>query len=524
MPVQVVRYNFHLFPRDELRVGMPSYSFLCQISLISSMAQKGFDFNSCVYEGISYLSRAQEASLMQQYGSTRMFGAYPASSFQNKSTADINFMERIRFQMQHWIHACSASSNASEGRVVSSIETIALNNEIFGTRPCLRIDATSNHQVQLILEVLRDFTENLVPLSSSNGVGTEKELKVVFTCSEEDKHHLLSELQHQAEHQGIRDVINTIINSRKTIVGYNCLTDLAIIYSNFIAPLPATVKEFLYSLHGIFPHLLDVSHLLKEAYSKEISPTKKAKNLQAALLHLNKQFFLPMNLEVPLEFKCYGYRGPESHGYTALRLTYLFAKVCRLLKINSSNGTTDGWLEALVDYAGILYRSGTCLNKSKNEGEVVKLMGDSSYLKTSNIIFIWGFKIGSSSRILLEMLCNIHKVCEKGVKVQLVDESCAYVRFKKSRYAEIFLQDVQSGTNISGFAKSKPLEEITKMGLKAVRYDVYEKLCKSSIWKSNLADSFKLFMSESDDYMAHNFTMDIPSRKNSSFIIELEDL
>ncbi|MQL69169.1 hypothetical protein Taro_001445 [Colocasia esculenta] len=44
-------YNFHLFPRDELHLGMPSYSFSCQTSIITSMAHEGFDFNVCIYDG-----------------------------------------------------------------------------------------------------------------------------------------------------------------------------------------------------------------------------------------------------------------------------------------------------------------------------------------------------------------------------------------------------------------------------------------------------------------------------------------
>jgi hypothetical protein len=32
---------------------MPAYSFSCQLSSITSMAQKGFDFNSWVYNGES---------------------------------------------------------------------------------------------------------------------------------------------------------------------------------------------------------------------------------------------------------------------------------------------------------------------------------------------------------------------------------------------------------------------------------------------------------------------------------------
>lgn len=45
------RYNFHLFPRDELKTGMPSYSFSCQSSYLISIAREGFDFNACINDG-----------------------------------------------------------------------------------------------------------------------------------------------------------------------------------------------------------------------------------------------------------------------------------------------------------------------------------------------------------------------------------------------------------------------------------------------------------------------------------------
>ncbi|KAI4354162.1 hypothetical protein L6164_003055 [Bauhinia variegata] len=61
-------YNFLLFPRDELRMGMPSYSFSCQTSYLTSMASEGFDFNACIYDGLSYLSRAQESSVRINFG------------------------------------------------------------------------------------------------------------------------------------------------------------------------------------------------------------------------------------------------------------------------------------------------------------------------------------------------------------------------------------------------------------------------------------------------------------------------
>ncbi|GKD39017.1 poly(A)-specific ribonuclease PARN-like protein, partial [Tanacetum coccineum] len=60
------RFNFHLFPRDELEIGMPYYSFSYQPSYLTLMAREDFDFNVCIYDGMSYLSKAQESSAKRQ--------------------------------------------------------------------------------------------------------------------------------------------------------------------------------------------------------------------------------------------------------------------------------------------------------------------------------------------------------------------------------------------------------------------------------------------------------------------------
>ncbi|GJY19571.1 protein kinase, ATP binding site-containing protein [Tanacetum coccineum] len=60
------RFNFHLFPMDELEIRMPYYSFSYQPSYLALMAREDFDFNVCIYDGISYLSKAQESAAKHQ--------------------------------------------------------------------------------------------------------------------------------------------------------------------------------------------------------------------------------------------------------------------------------------------------------------------------------------------------------------------------------------------------------------------------------------------------------------------------
>ncbi|XVF32060.1 hypothetical protein REPUB_Repub17cG0049400 [Reevesia pubescens] len=82
-------YNFHLFPRDELNIGMPSYSFSCQTSYLTAMARQGFDFNAFIYD---------EA-------------------------------------------------------LVKSLRKLVLGSEQYGSRPCMTTDVCSERQVQLVVEM-----------------------------------------------------------------------------------------------------------------------------------------------------------------------------------------------------------------------------------------------------------------------------------------------------------------------------------------------------------------------------------
>ncbi|GAB2220789.1 hypothetical protein Droror1_Dr00008462 [Drosera rotundifolia] len=74
---------------------MPTYSFSCQTSYLTSMARAGFDFNTCIYDGISYLSRAQESVAKHHMGNPILvFKA--VESAPAASVADQVFTERTK--------------------------------------------------------------------------------------------------------------------------------------------------------------------------------------------------------------------------------------------------------------------------------------------------------------------------------------------------------------------------------------------------------------------------------------------
>lgn len=78
--------------------------------------------------------------------------------------------------------------------------------------------------------------------------------------------------------------------------------DFSFIHSRFLSPLPPTVDEFKVSLRSIFPYIIDLGHLMKE-----ISPLRSMNSLPAASSFLRNRFFAPVDIDIPLEGKFYGF-------------------------------------------------------------------------------------------------------------------------------------------------------------------------------------------------------------------------
>jgi len=216
------RYNFHIFPRDELQLGMPSYSFYCQSSYLSTMANAGFDFNMCIYDGISYLSRVQESFARQKICTPHV---RPLLPLQSTSVADSVFKSRIKSRIMHWRKGYAEPNKKDDGSLVSSLSRLILGGETYGSRPSISIDVCSDHQVQLVLEAVNHISDDLVPLVVPDKAGAARAVCVIFTSSKEDKNLLLMDIQQSEEEKfcGFREVIDLLSSSQKPIVSYNCL-------------------------------------------------------------------------------------------------------------------------------------------------------------------------------------------------------------------------------------------------------------------------------------------------------------
>ncbi|KAF7070514.1 hypothetical protein CFC21_076028 [Triticum aestivum] len=436
-------YNFHLFPRDELQLGMPSYSFSCQSSYFSSMARDGFDFNMCIYDGISYLSRVQESLARKKTFTPHLQQPSPSAS---ASVADSVFTTRIKSRIQHWRKGCAEPSKTADGSLVSSLRKLIMGSESYGSRPSMTIDVCSDRQVQLVLETVNGTSGDLVPLVVPDKGGVPRAVRVIFTSSAEDKNLLLMDIKKLEDEQnlkfrGFREVIDLVASSEKPIISYNCLNDLTMMHTQFIAPLPPNLHEFMCSSRLVFSSVVDIGHLWRE-----ISPLRKAKNIQAALSYLQRQYFVPMEIEIPLQD---GTKGVTKSGENVLRITKLFAKLSKLLKITP---------------------------KCQSQSDTTRTVS------TQSVVFLWGFR-ETSAEELRSRLARLHHVFSKDFDLRLLDKTCSALIFRSSDAASELLRDIS--------LESPSLNNFFSEGLKAAGFDVYRKACSSGLWDSDLAEALE---------------------------------
>ncbi|KAA8550537.1 hypothetical protein F0562_002221 [Nyssa sinensis] len=516
-------YNFHLFPRDELKTGMPSYSFSCQSSYLSSMAREGFDFNVCIYNGISYLSRAQESAAKDRIGNP-VTSNYVVQSSSTLSVADSVFVERIKSRVRHWRNACKDSTTKTHGALISSLRKLVLGSEVYGSRPCLSVEVCSEHQVHLVLEMLREFSDDLVPLLIPAKGGGTQAVRVVLTSSKEDKNLFERELQHMEEEQnrrvrGFREVIDSISASQKPVVAHNSLNVFTFIHSKFLTPLPSSMDEFRCSLRLVFPHVLDVNHLMKE-----IDPLKKVTNLPTAISFIKRRFFVPIDLEIPHQAEANeGEINGLKHGRNVLRISQLFARLCSILKVTPEALEDDnGHLcSALEGYANIF---NPCSTSSQDlvDVDVTVWTDNKRKVSSKDLVFLWGFRRGVSARMLKKKLGSSHEVflLSEEFDVRLVDKSCAIVVFWNPGLSDSFLEAMDSG-GIS----CEPLREMISEGTRAACYETYKRVCRLGLWKRNLADSLDKALENTDSLSEAYFKRE-PSEIywDSESMINLDDL
>lgn len=361
-----------------------------------------------------------------------------------------------------------------------------LGSEQYGSRLCLTIDVCSERQVQLILEMLTEFSDDVVPLLvASKSRGTQA-VRTVFMSSKEDKDLFKRELQDLENEEnrrvrGFREVVDLISSSQKPVVSQNYLSDFTSIHAKFLGPLPSNVDDFSSSLSSAFPNVVDLSQLMKE-----ISPLSNISNLPAAMSSLNR-FFAPVDVEVANQ-GCVVKpdEGHQMHGQNVVMISQLFAKLTTIQKSDKSPAQSNEDLQALD--------SAEHANSITSNDENVKVWSKNSRrVSSENLVFIWGVSKKMTAAMLKNVLQKSHAVFAREFDVKYLDRSCAVVVFWESGSSETFLREVNNEEQLVG-----SLREMAAEGLRVAGYETYRRACRLGFWEAELAEALDKTLESSD--------------------------
>ncbi|KAI3810208.1 hypothetical protein L1987_19818 [Smallanthus sonchifolius] len=521
-------HNFYIFPRQEIGGDDSSYEFLCQTSSIDFLAKYQFDFNTCVKEGISYLSRAQEDDVRLQLHSAHedepSETPYAAKEFKDVPLvrmADILFVERMRNKISEWhddllqirnggSHRTQEDSNDS----IDQFQTI-----FFKTRPAIKLNGFTSRQLRLIKSVVEKSFKDLAYIRVNVGLCFQQ--IIVYTNSRRELELLMNEVKEshfkEAEMKieaaiGFRHVIDLLSSEQKLIVGHNCFLDVAHICRKFVGPLPSNLEEYVPLVQKNFPFIIDTKILLNASNILQLKMKKSSTSLAKAFAILCPHiasgvdsFGSAHNNSVAVEVQVDDMRSSNWNsgakheaGYDAFMTGCIFAQSCNHFGINFTSHSTLMKEDKLQNYINLLYLSWSSgdivdLKTGQTRTESSSLNGfknQQSKILFPNIVLIWGFPSKLKAREIKESLTKVFGLTSV-TSIFHLDKTAVFVQFSKPGLVSDFLKlksTIEKKKNDAIYVLH-PFSDLLEGGCTgAACYEVYKEICGSPISKPLFAD------------------------------------
>ncbi|KAK4278288.1 hypothetical protein QN277_016153 [Acacia crassicarpa] len=523
-------YNFYVFPRQEL-AGLGPREFLCQTASIDFLAKYQFDFNACIHEGISYLSREQESEAIRCLNSANdcewldedsRFGIKNVKDIPSVSIADVLFTERMKNKFSEWRDGLFKEQD-NEDKIQRFSEDSKQKVEVifYKMRPALRLCGFTSHQLKLIKLVVRKHFKDLFYVSKDSGLQD----MVVYTDSRDELKSLLKEVKDEQQREaemkiqaavGFRHVVDLLSSEQKLIVGHNCFLDIAHVYSKFIGPLPRTAEEFVSSVNKYFPYIVDTKILLNSNNMLQTRMKRSPKSLASVFSLFCPQIAVgfkssdlsslsSMKVEVQvndLRSSSWNPGGKHEAGYDAFMTGCVFAQLCSLLGVNFKLDDSSQHL-ALSDkirkYINLLYLSwlyGDIIDL--NTGDKVADFGVHNLKRQrqnivfENVVLIWGLPLKLKTSEVRDCITKVYGPTSV-VSVYRLDETAVFVQLSKTELVSDFLslKDTLERPG-SPLLVIHPLAKLLEGGnTRAAPYDTYKEICNSPLSEVLFADQAK---------------------------------
>lgn len=226
-----VGYTFHLCPQ---MFGNVHQSFVFQASTLKFLCKHKFDFNKFTYEGLPYLSKAEEMSIRQQLKDKILF---------NNLTRALELDEEKEVQQY--------CSEVAKWLINSSEETMYLDVQ----NPVLRYIVHNELRIRFPDVLTTDS------LGNSNKILIYRDKNVVSATSapmDALEENLLNHLL------GFSQIIYLLESYQKPIIGHNIFMDVMLLHSQFIGPLPKKYSVFKKNINTMFPVIFDTKYISYE--------------------------------------------------------------------------------------------------------------------------------------------------------------------------------------------------------------------------------------------------------------------
>ncbi|KAJ8722536.1 hypothetical protein PYW07_003716 [Mythimna separata] len=230
-----VCYTFHLCPQV---FGDIDQSFIFQASTLNFLCKHKFDFNKFTYEGLPYLSKAEEAIVRQNIKERALF---------NDLTRMLDMDEERLLQSYY--------SQVSKWLMRSKAETMYLDVE----NPVFRYIAHVELRMRFPDILTTDSLGNSKKILIYRDETVEGANSAPMVTLEDD---LMSYLL------GFSNIISLLEAAQKPIVGHNIFLDTILLHNQFIGPLPNQYSEFKRNIHNMLPYLYDTKYISHEMAKK----------------------------------------------------------------------------------------------------------------------------------------------------------------------------------------------------------------------------------------------------------------
>ncbi|KAI1317371.1 hypothetical protein EDD11_008551 [Mortierella claussenii] len=228
-------FNFFIFPTTSVGYSPQGRCFLTEASSLDFLAKNRFDFNKWVYQGVHYMTKADE----EKYRQERIKVVNNDFDVIGVDEANAVWLTDVVQRIREW---------KDDPKAINFIN----------------IQTFNGYQRRLVFqEIRRLWDTELHPLGQSGFINITKTTEEQVNLGRQKRQ---ASLQKEIEYaRGFRDVIDILSTCGKPIVGHNIVIDLAYILAQFVGPLPPTMGGYKKMIHETFPTVIDTKYLSSSA-------------------------------------------------------------------------------------------------------------------------------------------------------------------------------------------------------------------------------------------------------------------